>query len=676
MANPEHLEQLKKGVKSWNAWREQNPDIKPDLREADLSGVNLVGTNLSHTDLEKANLSSADLIETNLSSAYLSRADLSGANLSSANLSHTDLEKANLSGANLNRANLLDANLVGGILIHADLSHADLIETNLSSGNLSRADLSGVNLVGANLRDANLSGANLLDVNLSGVDLLNANLGGATLSRANLRGAYLSRADLSGANLVGANLVGANLDGAILSRAILIDVDLSELDLSELNLSELDLSGANLSGVNLSDANLSGANLVGANLSGVNLSGANLSGANLSELDLNGLNFSNMNLSEVKFCGASLCSANFRGSNLSGADLNRINLSEANLIDAKLEKANLTDAKLWETQREGWKIKGVVCQRAYWNREEEIATEYEEGAFERAYAEKPQIELEFKGGVDPVEMAMLPLMVQKLAEENSGIQLHIRSIQDDGNAAKVRIIVDDTQNRTPEEFQKDFESIKGELIGGQKALAIYKTNNQNLQRQIKDQQNEIYLLTHPGSKTTEVLTVFFLDLKGFSKKSAEEQVAVMQLTRHTAQGLFQSYPNEPHLGKYPNTWGDAIVVGFENPNSGIEFALDLIEMIKIKNIQARIGMSFGEFSLVLNPVLNKIAPEGPAMSDAARLEPLASTGEILITPELRGNALDESKFNFEKTERELKKDVGELKAGTKIPCYTVTKKNS
>jgi uncharacterized protein YjbI with pentapeptide repeats len=41
MANDDHIAQLKKGVDAWNAWREENPDILPDLSEANLRGANL-----------------------------------------------------------------------------------------------------------------------------------------------------------------------------------------------------------------------------------------------------------------------------------------------------------------------------------------------------------------------------------------------------------------------------------------------------------------------------------------------------------------------------------------------------------------------------------------------------------------------------------------------------------
>jgi hypothetical protein len=36
-ADDEHVALLKKGVAAWNTWRDENPDIRPDLTGADLS---------------------------------------------------------------------------------------------------------------------------------------------------------------------------------------------------------------------------------------------------------------------------------------------------------------------------------------------------------------------------------------------------------------------------------------------------------------------------------------------------------------------------------------------------------------------------------------------------------------------------------------------------------------
>jgi uncharacterized protein YjbI with pentapeptide repeats len=68
MANDEHVAMLKKGVDAWNAWRDKNPNIRPDLGGADLI----------RADLRGANLNRADLIDANLREANLNRADLGG----------------------------------------------------------------------------------------------------------------------------------------------------------------------------------------------------------------------------------------------------------------------------------------------------------------------------------------------------------------------------------------------------------------------------------------------------------------------------------------------------------------------------------------------------------------------------------------------------------------------
>jgi len=71
MANPEHLDRLRQVVDVWNAWRAENPSIRPDLSGADLYGADLYRAHLYRAHLNKADLSGADL----------SGADLTGATL-------------------------------------------------------------------------------------------------------------------------------------------------------------------------------------------------------------------------------------------------------------------------------------------------------------------------------------------------------------------------------------------------------------------------------------------------------------------------------------------------------------------------------------------------------------------------------------------------------------------
>jgi uncharacterized protein YjbI with pentapeptide repeats len=223
MANPEHLEILKKDVRIWNHLRKTNPDIKFDLREARLYGVDLRGADLNEVTLIGANLSGSLLCEANLC-----RAELNGANLQRANLRGADLNGIVLNGANLRRADLS-----GAYLNKANLCRADLDEANLQRTDLKGADLSGATLIGADLSGADIRRADLSGADLSGANLNEAYLNGADLSGVHLNVANLQRADLRGVNLGGAILNGTILSGANINKAILVETVLGNINLKE-----------------------------------------------------------------------------------------------------------------------------------------------------------------------------------------------------------------------------------------------------------------------------------------------------------------------------------------------------------------------------------------------------------------------------------------------------------
>jgi hypothetical protein len=82
-----HLEILKKGVAAWNAWRQANPEIRPDLQNANLQNADLHGANLSGANLQNADLRGANLQD----------ADLRGANLQDTKIWYVSLEEAKFS---------------------------------------------------------------------------------------------------------------------------------------------------------------------------------------------------------------------------------------------------------------------------------------------------------------------------------------------------------------------------------------------------------------------------------------------------------------------------------------------------------------------------------------------------------------------------------------------------
>ena len=130
MADQEHLKILQRGVKAWDAWRLENPDIRPDLARASLRQADLHGADLSRANLREANLSGAELCFAKLQGANLYRADLCRANLR-----HADLRGADLSAAGLVGSALDEAKISG-----ADFSVAFLLETSLTKVDLTEAD--------------------------------------------------------------------------------------------------------------------------------------------------------------------------------------------------------------------------------------------------------------------------------------------------------------------------------------------------------------------------------------------------------------------------------------------------------------------------------------------------------------------------------------------------------
>ncbi len=177
MANEEHVKRiLDAGVEGWNDWREKNPEIKPDLRSADLSNRDLTGINLADARLKGCNFSN-----TILSRARMSRAILKKAILTRAKLDDALLDEANLKYATLNESNLIAANLRKAMIYNASLGSA-----NLSSATLSYADLRYAKLKSAVLRDVNATHARFEYADFSHADLNNGNFTSAYLRGANL----------------------------------------------------------------------------------------------------------------------------------------------------------------------------------------------------------------------------------------------------------------------------------------------------------------------------------------------------------------------------------------------------------------------------------------------------------------------------------------------------------
>lgn len=225
MANKEHFGIINQGVKAWNKWRQNNRDIQPDLRDADLRGQVLNSINL-----KDALLDNAKLVRTNLDNAILNGCHLNNANLRWAHLSNSDLRGAQLNSslfqeANLSGSKLDKANIRNSIFQHAQLQNVLLNDTVVENTDFSRASLTDAKMERATLTDVNFTSADLSrcklrDSKLDRVNLNHASLGGVDLTNVSLVDVDISEANLFEAKAPGVDFTRAKVDRTSFIRAI------------------------------------------------------------------------------------------------------------------------------------------------------------------------------------------------------------------------------------------------------------------------------------------------------------------------------------------------------------------------------------------------------------------------------------------------------------------------
>ncbi len=148
MADPEHLEILKKGVEVWNQWRIDHicrPDLSgAKLANADLGGFRFWQSDLSCTDLRNAILLGAQFNNANLRGADLRNSLLTGAVFFNTLLSETDFAGAHLATASFHQVDLGKARnlsrVAEGSLCYIEMETLERTAKSLSEQNASRAE--------------------------------------------------------------------------------------------------------------------------------------------------------------------------------------------------------------------------------------------------------------------------------------------------------------------------------------------------------------------------------------------------------------------------------------------------------------------------------------------------------------------------------------------------------
>ena len=157
----------------------------------------------------------------------------------------------------------------------------------------------------------------------------------------------------------------------------------------------------------------------------------------------------------------------------------------------------------------------------------------------------------------------------------------------------------------------------------------------------------------------EVKSMLFADIVGYSKLTEK---VVADFVEVFMQRLSILLSTSPHAPRSLNTWGDAIYAVFDFSRDAALFALALTKMIRdgeeewrkrgliyverdetrnelVKRpLNIRVGLHTGPVLAHYNPVLRQIDYAGSHVNRAARIEPIAETGEVYASEEFAAMA--------------------------------------
>jgi hypothetical protein len=194
MANREQLKILKQGVAAWNAWREENPDGKIDLRRANLEGLDLSGANFCEADIRGTLFTEAVLVGANFTESGIGicryRRKLYFTDFTYSDLRNALFDNAKIGGSSFNHAITTGASWRN---IQDDSGNCHFFDDNFQDTILSDPEVRELlvhgNGQGLFLKGTNVKGARFVDFDLRSLDLRETDLRQSNLSGANITGA-------------------------------------------------------------------------------------------------------------------------------------------------------------------------------------------------------------------------------------------------------------------------------------------------------------------------------------------------------------------------------------------------------------------------------------------------------------------------------------------------------
>jgi hypothetical protein len=167
-------------------------------------------------------------------------------------------------------------------------------------------------------------------------------------------------------------------------------------------------------------------------------------------------------------------------------------------------------------------------------------------------------------------------------------------------------------------------------------------------------------------EVSEIRAVMFLDISGFSKFDKIRKKKVVDMLRGIVPPLL-----DKRGAQELNMWGDAIVANFTDPNNAVEAAVKFIRHLSVEQLDSRIGMAWGKIRVSYNVATGRPDVDGEVVDFAARLEPMAPLGGILLSKEFGGLNINPAIGELVPVSLPVKKAFANYNIGDNIDLFSL-----
>ena len=154
-----------------------------------------------------------------------------------------------------------------------------------------------------------------------------------------------------------------------------------------------------------------------------------------------------------------------------------------------------------------------------------------------------------------------------------------------------------------------------------------------------------------GGRRQEVRAIIFADFANFSKIAEGDLPAFWETVLGRAAQVMKKYEGEICSR---NTWGDALYIVTTSATAAARLSLDLQAALEPEQLRAfgegagmRVGVHLGSIFEAIDPVTGLTTFFGRAVNMTARIEPVASVGEVYVTREFGAVLAMEAPDEFE-----------------------------